>query len=110
MFTNLLFNPSDAGAFGRKFQVPLSKNVTLTIEIPNAEHAGMIARMEAWSHEDSIPQIMHDTGVLIQFPDLVPEGKYANDYVNRVSCVVIHVVNKMSLPSWIYLKFLIFIP
>lgn len=65
-------------------RVPLSKNVTLTIEIPNAEHAGMIARMEAWSQEDSIPQIMHDTGVLIQFPDLVPDGKYGNDYVNRV--------------------------
>ncbi|KAK6102221.1 hypothetical protein QQG55_7610 [Brugia pahangi] len=66
-------------------RIPLSKNVTLTIEIPNAEHAGMIERMEAWCDEDSIPQIMQDTGVLIQFPDLAPDAKNANDYVNRVT-------------------------
>ncbi|KAL4002747.1 hypothetical protein ACH3XW_4745 [Acanthocheilonema viteae] len=66
-------------------RIPLSKNVTLTIEIPNNEHAGMIERMEAWCEQDSIPKIMQDTGVLIQFPDLVQDVKNANDYVNRVT-------------------------
>uniref|UniRef100_A0A1I8EWB3 KH_10 domain-containing protein n=1 Tax=Wuchereria bancrofti TaxID=6293 RepID=A0A1I8EWB3_WUCBA len=72
-----------------KRRIPLSKNVTLTIEIPNAEHAGMIERMEAWCDEDSIPQIMQDTGVLIQFPDLAPDAKNGNDYVNRVGLVTL---------------------
>uniref|UniRef100_A0A8R1Y391 KH_10 domain-containing protein n=1 Tax=Onchocerca volvulus TaxID=6282 RepID=A0A8R1Y391_ONCVO len=66
-------------------RIPLSKNVTLTVEIPNAEHASMMERMEAWCNEDSIPQIMQDTGVLIQFPDLMPEVNNAGDYVNRVT-------------------------
>ncbi|KAM3723185.1 Defective in germ line development protein [Dirofilaria immitis] len=66
-------------------RIPLSKNVTLTIEIPSTEHACMIERMEAWCDEDSIPQIMQDTGVLIQFPDLMPEVKNARDYVNKVT-------------------------
>ncbi|CAG9534593.1 unnamed protein product [Cercopithifilaria johnstoni] len=66
-------------------RIPLSKNVTLTIEVPNSEHAGMMERMEAWCDLDSIPQIMQDTGVLIQFPDLVPDVKNAGDYVNRVT-------------------------
>lgn len=69
-------------------KIPLSKNVTLTIEVPNAEHACMMERMEAWCNEDSIPQIMQDTGVIIQFPDLVPDVKNAADYVNRVSFVM----------------------
>ncbi|OZC09559.1 hypothetical protein X798_03517 [Onchocerca flexuosa] len=66
-------------------RIPLSKNVTLTVEIPNAEHASMMERMEAWCNEDSIPQIMQDTGVLIQFPDLMPDVNNAGDYVNRVT-------------------------
>uniref|UniRef100_A0A915PE08 GLD-3 KH5 domain-containing protein n=1 Tax=Setaria digitata TaxID=48799 RepID=A0A915PE08_9BILA len=66
-------------------RIPLSKNVTLTIEVPNGDHAGMLERMEAWCDEDSIPQIMQDTGVLIQFPDLTPDGKNGCDYVNRVT-------------------------
>lgn len=71
--------------FTSHFKIPLSKNVTLTIEVPNADHAGMMERMEAWCDEDSIPKIMQDTGVLIQFPDLVPDAKNGNDFVNRVS-------------------------
>ncbi|VDK63303.1 unnamed protein product [Gongylonema pulchrum] len=70
---------------GQRLQrTPLPKNVTLTIEIPNVEHATMISRMEAWADGDSIPQIMNDTGVLVQFPDLVPEIKNARDFVNKV--------------------------
>lgn len=71
-----------------RLKVPLSKNVTLTIEVPNAEHAGMMERMEAWCDQDSIPQIMQDTGVLIQFPDLIPDVKNAGDYINRVSFIM----------------------
>lgn len=56
--------------------------------MPNAEHAGMMERMEAWCDEDSIPQIMQDTGVLIQFPDLVPDVKNGSDYVNRVGFIM----------------------
>uniref|UniRef100_A0A1I7V955 KH_10 domain-containing protein n=1 Tax=Loa loa TaxID=7209 RepID=A0A1I7V955_LOALO len=83
--TNRLQKATNGSVIQYLERIPLSKNVTLTIEIPNAEHAGMMERMEAWCDEDSIPQIMQDTGVLIQFPDLVPDIKNASDYVNRVT-------------------------
>uniref|UniRef100_A0A158Q816 KH_10 domain-containing protein n=1 Tax=Elaeophora elaphi TaxID=1147741 RepID=A0A158Q816_9BILA len=66
-------------------RIPLSKNVTLTIEVPNSEHAGMIEQVEAWCDQDSIPQIMQETGVLVHFPDLVSDTPNAGDYVNRVT-------------------------
>ncbi|VDM95098.1 unnamed protein product [Thelazia callipaeda] len=63
---------------------PLTNDVALAIEVPCLEYAGMMERKETWFEKDSIPKIMHDTGVLIQFPDLIPDIENANDHINRV--------------------------
>ncbi|VDD93255.1 unnamed protein product [Enterobius vermicularis] len=63
-----------------------SEEVTLAIEVPNADYPGIIGLSNCFQNEDSIPLIMQETGVRVQFPDVFPTGANAN-YVNQVKLI-----------------------
>lgn len=65
------------------FQPPLLGEVTVTIEIPNSDYPSIIGLSCSCQDEDSIPIIMEETGVRVQFPDICPNGANPNS-VNQV--------------------------
>lgn len=67
-------------------QQSLSGEVTLSIEVPNADYPGIISLTSCYQDEDSVPIIMQETGVRVQFPDIYPNGANAN-YVNQVKLI-----------------------